>query len=126
MVHRMRRPEPAHAVTGAVEPVVTKILANHEHHDRDGEIQRHREQAMLPGEANGRRSEARGQEDHDDILTAERIGERGEIGAPVVVPPHDQGEDQAFQRREYDRARQGELKDGDELRHGRSPVRRMR
>src|SRR5665213_1847314 len=34
MVDGVRRPEPADAMAGAVEPVVTKILTDHEDHDR--------------------------------------------------------------------------------------------
>ena len=75
---------------------------------------------MAPGQIDQRPREAERQERVDEVLPAERIGERGEIGAPVVVAPHHEGEDEAFERRDHDHGRKGELQHLDQLRHGES------
>src|SRR5665213_146567 len=122
----MRGPEPANTVATAVEPVIAEILANHEHDNRGRGVERHSEQAVAPGKTDGRRRDARRQERHDDVFPAEQIGQRGEISPPVVVLPHHQSEEEGFERRGRDHEWKGEFEDGDELRHGRAPVRSAR
>src|ERR1700722_877652 len=123
MVDRMGRPEPANAVTGPMEPVIEEILADHEHDDRAGGVERHGEQAVAPGKTDGRRREACREERHDEVLPSQRVGQRGKIGPPVVVSPHHEGEEEGFERRDRDHDRKGEFEHVDKLRHGRAPVR---
>jgi hypothetical protein len=80
-------------VAGAVKPVIAEILADHEQHHRGGCVERDREQPVPVGKADDRGREAYRQETRDDVFAAECVGQRGEIGPPIVVFPHHHGEE---------------------------------
>ena len=101
-----------------MEPVVAEILCGHEHDHGDDAVQRYGEQPVVPGQTDQRRRKTERQERVNKILPAERVGERGQVGSPVVIAPLHQGQNEALQRRNHDHDGKGELQHPDELGHG--------
>ena len=85
-MHRVVAPEPAHAVRGAVVPVVAELLADEEQQHRDPAVERDRRQAVLIGPANERRGDRQRQPDaHRNAC--DEVEQRHAECAPVVAPP---------------------------------------
>ena len=63
MVDGVVAPEPAHAVRGAVEPVVAELLADEEREHGGGAVERDVADAVLEGEGDQRRRDRQRQED---------------------------------------------------------------
>src|SRR5262249_19631151 len=99
MMDGVRRPEPPNAVAAAMEPVVAEVLTDQERNHRDSRIGRNREETMTGSQTPRRRRETHSEVRRYDILTPKRIGERSEIGTPIVVAPHHNGENQALKGR---------------------------
>src|SRR5690242_5979797 len=118
MVDRMRCPKPVYAVAAAMEPVVAEVLCKYEHDHSEDAAQRYSEQPMLPGEIDQGLRQAEWQERVNEVLAAERIDERCQVGAPIVVTPHHEGQDEALQRRDNDHGGKGELQHLDQSCHG--------
>ncbi len=105
VVHGVVAPEPAHAVRGAVEPVVAELLADEEGEQGGRAVERDGADAVPVGERDQRRGDRERQEDlHRDAR--EQVEQRDRAGAPVVRAQP--GEDDRLGERGDDHPGQGD------------------
>src|SRR5215470_9109158 len=117
MMNGMRRPEPPNAVAAAMKPVVAEILADEERRHCDSGIERNREEPVTAGQIKGGRRDAQRKERQYNVLTTERIGERCQVRAPIVVAPHHECQNQALKRRDHNHDWECESEDADKKVH---------
>src|SRR5260370_23174048 len=101
MVDGMGRPEPAHAVARAMEPVVTELDADEEQAESNRPAQGHRRDAVVPRQGDDGQSEAERQIFVDDVFAPEGVDERGGGGAPVVWALLADSDDERFHLRPH-------------------------
>src|SRR5260370_37228188 len=101
MVDGMGRPEPAHAVARAMEPVVTELDADEEQAESNRPAQGHRRDAVVPRQGDDGQSEAERQIFVDDGFAPEGVDERVVAGAAVVWALLSDSEDARFHRGQH-------------------------
>src|SRR5260221_10614354 len=101
MVDSVGRPEPAHAVARAMEPVVAELDADEEQAESNRPTKGHGRNAVVPRQGDDGQSEAERQICVDNVLAPEGVDDRGESGAPAVWALLADSEDERFHRRQH-------------------------
>ena len=85
-----------------MKPVIAELLTEKEQHKGSESIERSGRESMRPGPGDHRIGRPQRHQCVDEVLSDQKVGQRGEIGAPIVSTPPPGRSDQRFESRQRD------------------------